>query len=172
MAIGGYSFAHCELHQDSNGYLQVHVGTAFSLSGRPAAPAAGVDRRCRLGSQRRRVGARAGWRVLRPAISARGGFGAAFATLRRELAWFDAPPALLRAAAAAERDEVVHAQLTAGLARRHGVAVALPDVAPTPARSLAEMTDENVVEGCVREAYGALVATYKPATLMIPSCVR
>ena len=83
----------------------------------------------------------------------------AFATLRRELAWFDAPPALLRAAAAAERDEVVHAQLTAGLAQRHGVAVALPAVAPTPARSLAGMTDENVVEGCVREAYGALVAT-------------
>ena len=157
---GGYaSFAHCELHEDRDGYVQVHVGTTLHCPGgrRPqrltlAGVAGAAQTSAR--SDREQAGAFFARQFQLEAASV-----PAFATLRRELAWFDAPAALMRAAATAERDEVVHAQLTAGLARRHGVAVALPAVAPTPARSLAEMTDENVVEGCVREAYGALVAT-------------
>ena len=159
-AVSGYAyFAHCELHDSRDGYVQVHVGMSRSCPGgrRPrglaltaaADSAVSGDR-----SARRQIGAFFAQQFQLEAASV-----PAFVTLRRELAWFDAPAPLVRAAMAAERDEVIHARLTAALARRHGVAVALPTVVPTPVRSLTEMTEENVVEGCVREAYGALVAT-------------
>jgi hypothetical protein len=85
----------------------------------------------------------------------------AFGTLRRELRRHGAPPSLLRAAARAARDEVRHARTMATLARRHGVVPNKARVERTPRRTLAEIAIENAVEGCVRETYGALVATYQ-----------
>jgi hypothetical protein len=158
-AVSGHGyFEHCELHEDRAGYVQVHVGFRRGCPGgrRPQGLVltASPDSAAASRSDRRQIGEFFARQFQLEAASV-----PAFTTLRRELVSFAAPPALARAARAAERDEVIHAQLTAALARRHGVDVALPAVAPTPVRSLAEMTDENVVEGCVREAYGALVAT-------------
>jgi hypothetical protein len=86
---------------------------------------------------------------------------AAFRTLRRELRHHGAPRSLLRAAARAARDEVRHARAMASLARRHGGVPRKVRVKRTPLRTLTEMAIENAVEGCVRETFGALVATYQ-----------
>jgi hypothetical protein len=81
----------------------------------------------------------------------------AFERLERELAVHRAPPALLRAARRARRDEVRHTAMTTRLARRHGASPRLPEAtAPAPARSLFEVALENAVEGCIRETYGAV----------------
>ncbi len=83
----------------------------------------------------------------------------AFAQLASELAVHRAPPALVRRAQSARRDEVRHARATAWLARRYGGQVLpAPRVAGRQPRSLSEVLDDNAVEGCVRETYGALVA--------------
>ncbi len=85
----------------------------------------------------------------------------AFRHLRRELATHGAPRALLRRVSAAARDEVRHARRTAGLARRFGGAP-LPAFVRRPApRPLAALALENVIEGCVRETFGALVAHHQ-----------
>lgn len=81
----------------------------------------------------------------------------AFATLHRELAHYGAPPSLLRAAQRAMRDEARHALSTRRLARRFGGAVPRASVDKRPVRSLEAIALENVVEGCVRETFGALV---------------
>jgi hypothetical protein len=49
----------------------------------------------------------------------------------------------------------------ARLARRHGGVPRKVRVKRSPLRTLAEIAIENAVEGCVRETYGALVATYQ-----------
>ena len=87
----------------------------------------------------------------------------AFRTLRRELVLFGAPRTLVRAAAKSARDEVRHARVTARLARRHGGSPVAPRVSrPARAkRSLEEVALENMVEGCVRETFGALVASHQ-----------
>jgi hypothetical protein len=58
-------------------------------------------------------------------------------------------------------DEVRHARVMSALAGEYGHAPRAIAVPPLPCRSLAEIAHENAVEGCVREAYGALVATYQ-----------
>ncbi len=83
----------------------------------------------------------------------------AFAQLARELAAHGAPRSLVRAAWRARTDEVRHARATARLARRFGSAPVLPVVAAPPVRSLYEVARDNGIEGCVRETFGALLAT-------------
>lgn len=83
----------------------------------------------------------------------------AFRILRDELRAQGAPKPLVRAAGRAARDEIRHARATAALARRFGATPRLPTVEPRKARSLEAMAIENAVEGCVRETYGALLAT-------------
>jgi hypothetical protein len=85
----------------------------------------------------------------------------AFERLARELAAHGAPASLVDRARTAMRDEIRHARTMRALAARHGVTpreVAVEDLA---CRSLEAIALENAVEGCVREAYGALVATYQ-----------
>jgi hypothetical protein len=86
----------------------------------------------------------------------------AFAILRAELAAHGAPASLLEDASRAQRDEVRHARMTRGLARRHGAsaraAVRLGRKGRRAARSLEAIAIENMVEGCVRETFGALSA--------------
>jgi hypothetical protein len=84
---------------------------------------------------------------------------AAFRIMRDELRAKGAPKKLVRAAARAARDEIRHARTTGALARRFGAEPRVPVVAATEPRSLEAMALENVVEGCVRETYGALLAT-------------
>lgn len=82
----------------------------------------------------------------------------AFIVMERELQAHGAPSSLsLRARIAAE-DERRHTHTMARLARRFGGRPLRPTMVPRPVRSLDAMALENVVEGCVRETFGALLA--------------
>jgi len=83
----------------------------------------------------------------------------AFRVLRDELRAHGAPKALVRAAARAARDEIRHARATGALARRFGGTPRAAAVVRGARRSLEAIALENAVEGCVRETYGALLAT-------------
>jgi hypothetical protein len=85
----------------------------------------------------------------------------AFRRLRKELSAHGAPRELLDGAYEAEHDEVRHTRAMARLARRHGGRYVRPCVAPVELRSLEVIAEENVVEGCARETFGALVATWQ-----------
>jgi hypothetical protein len=87
----------------------------------------------------------------------------AFRRLREELALHGAPCELLDAARAAERDEVRHTRSMARLARRHGGRYVRPRVAKIAPRSLEAIAHENAIEGCARETFGALLATWQAA---------
>jgi hypothetical protein len=92
----------------------------------------------------------------------------AFVGIAGELERHGAPAALVRAAVDAAKDELRHTWLCGALARRYGAEPALPVVAPTPDRPLVALAIENAAEGCVRETYGALVATWQARTSIDP----
>jgi hypothetical protein len=85
----------------------------------------------------------------------------AFEHLYDELRTHGAPRALQRAARLSARDEVRHARITARLALRHGGHVVSPRLKGRRARSLLSVALENAAEGCIRETFGALVATWQ-----------
>jgi hypothetical protein len=124
---------------------------------------------------------------LEPArVSARSALGAYFASaarleaasvtafrrLREELSLHGAPDELLDGARAAERDEVRHTRSMARLARRHGGRYIRPRVAEVEARSLEAIAHENAVEGCARETFGALLATWQASHVADPELAR
>lgn len=85
----------------------------------------------------------------------------AFEILARELGDHGAPSRLVHGALRAARDEIRHTRAMAALARREGADVT-PSLPPRRAsRPLLEIALENAVEGCVREAYGAVVAAWQ-----------
>jgi hypothetical protein len=86
---------------------------------------------------------------------------AAFERLGDELRDAAAPASLLRASARAARDEVRHARAMTRQARRRGAEVEAPRVRARRARSLGAIAVENAAEGCVREAYGALLLRWQ-----------
>jgi hypothetical protein len=92
----------------------------------------------------------------------------AFRHMRRELVAHGAPRHLVRAAERAARDEIRHARITRALAHRYGSVALSPNVEPWPLRDLISMAIENAVEGCVREAFGALVASWQARTACDP----
>jgi hypothetical protein len=96
----------------------------------------------------------------------------AFEQLRAELLAHGATPELLSAAERARADEVRHAKITGALARKFGAEPAAARVEARPLRSLEEIADENAVEGCVRETFGALFATYQARTATDPDVAR
>lgn len=85
----------------------------------------------------------------------------AFRILRNELRAHGAPNRLQQLARRAERDEIRHTRISAALARRYGGCPELPTVAPGPLRGLKQLAEENLIEGCVRETFGALVASFQ-----------
>jgi hypothetical protein len=85
----------------------------------------------------------------------------AFRILRDELRAHGAPKKLVRAAARAARDEVRHTHATAALARRFGARTRGNAIERGTVRSIEAIALENAVEGCVRETYGALLATWQ-----------
>ena len=85
----------------------------------------------------------------------------AFRILRAELAANKAPRRLIIQAREAEHDEIHHAQVAHRLARRFGAAPRRPLVCEYTLQPLEAMALENVVEGCVRETFGALVAKWQ-----------
>jgi len=96
----------------------------------------------------------------------------AFVRIQAELALHSAPAALVRAARRAAHDEVRHARVTGRLARKYGARAARPRIAPAPLRSLADVVIDNEVEGCVRETFGALLATYQATRARDPDVAR
>lgn len=93
----------------------------------------------------------------------------AFAALARDLARHGAPPELVERALSARSDEIMHARLTREAARRYGASPERPRITRAKPRSLFELALENAVEGCVREAFGALVATHQAEHASDPS---
>lgn len=86
---------------------------------------------------------------------------AAFEVLAIELAAHGAPDSLLERVQRAAREEKRHALLTGALARHFGhPGTEKPVVERRPVRGLEAIATENAVEGLVREAFGALVASY------------
>jgi hypothetical protein len=85
----------------------------------------------------------------------------AFARLTGELSLLGAPAGLLAGCELARQDEIRHAEAMTHLAARFGAAVAPVSVTPARARSAAAIAEENAIEGCVRETFGALVAHFQ-----------
>ncbi|MBX3191883.1 MAG: ferritin-like domain-containing protein [Labilithrix sp.] len=85
----------------------------------------------------------------------------AFRRLELELLRFGAPPSLVARARRSRADEIRHARETSRIARRFGAVVPPVVVGPMSTRDLFSIALENVVEGCVRETYGALVAAFQ-----------
>lgn len=85
----------------------------------------------------------------------------AFAQLRAELERHGAPRALRDLALLSALEEVHHTRLTSALARRFGAEPLVPTVEPRAARSLFALALDNATEGCVRETFGALVASHQ-----------
>jgi hypothetical protein len=88
----------------------------------------------------------------------------AFDAMERELKRFGAPPALQLRAQRARADEERHYNQMAAMALREGTTVPCVRARPVDDRSLLEAALENAIEGCVREAWGALSAHYQAAT--------
>jgi hypothetical protein len=85
----------------------------------------------------------------------------AFRRLRRELRDAGAPRDLVRGVERAMRDEVRHARVTARLAGRRGARCRKPRAVRSARRSLEALAIENAIEGCVRETYGAALASWQ-----------
>jgi hypothetical protein len=100
----------------------------------------------------------------------------AFERLAHELRAYGAPLELIQRAESSARDEVRHARATAALARRYGAparsyrrtAHHRETARRLPVRSLREIALENAVEGCIRETFGALTATFQAARAKDP----
>ena len=100
----------------------------------------------------------------------------AFQLIEAELEAFGAPLELRREARTAWADELRHHELCAQLARRHGAepsspnrsGVVLEGALTRPLRALFDFAVDNVVEGCVRETFGAAVARYQAACAVDP----
>ena len=85
----------------------------------------------------------------------------AFERLACELNAHGAPLELVDEAINARGDEVRHALVMSQLARSYSGEPMRASVANLSLRPLADIALENVVEGCVRETYGALIAGYQ-----------
>ncbi len=96
----------------------------------------------------------------------------AFRRLARELAWHGAPQSLRRAARRTARDEIAHTRITRTLARRFGGKPVTPRITAVATRSLEAIASENAVEGCVRETFGALLATHQARASADPEVRR
>jgi hypothetical protein len=99
----------------------------------------------------------------------------AFELMERELQRFGAPRELQERAKRARADEERHHRQMAFMARREGAtvpAVQAVQAAMASARSLLAAALENAVEGCVREAWGALAARYQAAMAADPETRR
>jgi hypothetical protein len=96
----------------------------------------------------------------------------AFRRLRDELSTMRAPKRLVRRAERSARDEVRHARVTSRLARRRGALPAPAVAPPRQPRTVEAFATENAVEGCVRETFGALVATRQASFASDPEVRR
>jgi hypothetical protein len=97
----------------------------------------------------------------------------AFQILEEDLCRHGAPRSLLRESRRAARDEVRHATSMRRIAARYGASNPRPPAIAKPRpRSLAQIAAENAAEGCVRETFGALCATYQAGAAQDPRVAR
>ncbi|HEY5449257.1 MAG TPA: ferritin-like domain-containing protein [Polyangia bacterium] len=149
---------HCELHASNGEYAEVHATWSSYCPGgrRPeglvVAPA----------------GARGAGELFAQLAQLEAASVPAFQRLARELRAHGAPETLAVEATRARADERRHARVVAALARRFGARVPRPAVPEQEVRSLEAVAIENAVEGCVREAYGAVVAAHQAARATDP----
>jgi hypothetical protein len=87
-----------------------------------------------------------------------------FRRLGRELRAHGAPARLIRDARRAAVDEARHARIMRSFAARHGCKPTPVRVRRLPARTVEAIAKENATEGCVRETFGALVASWQART--------
>lgn len=92
----------------------------------------------------------------------------AFRVMARELAAHGAPSRLIAAAKRAAGDEIRHARVTRRFALAHGARPAPVKVARPLPRSLEAIAQENASEGCVRETFAALLASWQARTAADP----
>lgn len=139
----------CSVASSAEGKVTVYCPPSCAIGRRPAGLVPAEMRKNELGEYFARA-------AYLEAASVR-----AFRDLRAELHARRAPRSLLRALDRAARDEVRHARSTSALARRFGGRVEAPTTKQVAPRSLEELALENMVEGCVRETYGALTARHQ-----------
>ena len=96
----------------------------------------------------------------------------AFRRLADELSAHGAGADRVARALRAAQEEVAHARVTRRLARRFGVQAPRPRGRRLMVRALADIARENAVEGCVREAFGALVAMWQAQRAADPEVRR
>jgi hypothetical protein len=85
----------------------------------------------------------------------------AFDRLARELSALNAPDALVQWARRSALEELRHTNIVGALAVRFGGVLVAPNVAAQAGRSPFSIALENAIEGCVREAFGALIACHQ-----------
>ncbi len=96
----------------------------------------------------------------------------AFRRLAVELEAMGAPRSLVTQATRSANDETRHARVTSRLARARGARPARVRVVATKARTPRDLAVENAVEGCVRESFAALVATWQARHAKDPAIAR
>jgi hypothetical protein len=96
----------------------------------------------------------------------------AFHALDADLVRLGAPRNLLRAVRAAAKDEIRHARVVGRAAERFGARVPRTRVAPVPRRSLEQLAVDNAEEGCVKETFGAALASIQAARASDPPVRR
>jgi hypothetical protein len=85
----------------------------------------------------------------------------AFRDLERWLSELGAPSRLVRTARRSAAEERRHARLAANIARRFGGVPRRARVRGVARPSLVALLEDDVVEGCVKESFGALLATWQ-----------
>lgn len=93
----------------------------------------------------------------------------AFLRLARELERHGAPSALVSRARSSARDEVRHHAVMLSHAERFGAEAPAVEVPELPTRPLFDVALDNAVEGCVRETFAALVATFQASRAADPA---
>jgi hypothetical protein len=92
----------------------------------------------------------------------------AFEQLARDLALLGAPAQLIADCRDAAREEVEHARVIGALARARGAAPSEVELGVQRTPSVFALALENVIEGVVRETYGALQAIVRARTAAAP----
>jgi hypothetical protein len=93
----------------------------------------------------------------------------AFERLQDELAEHGAPADLIERAEEAAQDELRHTDAMGRLAAEHGAVAVRPKIANRQRRTFFDFARENLIEGCVRETFGAAMALYQAAKAAAPS---
>jgi hypothetical protein len=96
----------------------------------------------------------------------------AFGQLAYELEVYGAPNRLVERCANARAAEIRHARSLGRLAEAYGARPVTPPTSMTPARSLVDIALDNIVEGCVRQTFGAAAARVRARSATDPRIQR